>query len=84
MTLATIGLLIIVLVFVLFFVGVEIGFAMGIAGFIGFAWIRGLDAAFTLVANDVYSVFSSYGFSVISMFVLMGQIGASGGVAGNL
>ena len=84
MTLATIGLLIIVLVFVLFFVGVEIGFAMGIAGFIGFAWIRGMDAAFTLVANDVYSVFSSYGFSVISMFVLMGQIGASGGVAGNL
>jgi C4-dicarboxylate transporter DctM subunit len=84
MTLATIGLLIIVLVFALFFVGVEIGFAMGIAGFIGFAWIRGLDAAFTLVANDVYSVFSSYGFSVISMFVLMGQIGASGGVAGNL
>ncbi|MBI5250477.1 MAG: TRAP transporter large permease [Desulfomonile tiedjei] len=84
MSLAAIGFLIIVFAFALFFLGAEIGFAMGVAGFIGFAWIRGLDAALTLVASDVYSVFSSYGFSVISMFVLMGQIGASGGVARNL
>ncbi len=84
MSLAAIGLLVIALVFVLFFVGVEIGFAMGIAGFIGFAWIRGWDAAFTLVANDMFSVLSSYGFSVIAMFVLMGQIAASGGVAKKL
>ena len=84
MSFAAIGLLIITLVFVLFFLGVEIGFAMGIAGFIGFAWIRGWDAASTLVANDMYSVLSSYGFSVIGMFVLMGQIAASGGVAKKL
>lgn len=84
MSLATIGFLMIIFVFALFFVGVEIGFAMGVAGFVGFAWVRGLDAACTIVASDVYSVFSSYGFSVISMFVLMGQIGASGGVARNL
>ncbi len=84
MSLATIGFLIILLVFLLFFLGLEIGFAMGVAGFIGFAWIRGLDAALNLVASDIYTVLSSYGFSVIAMFVLMGQIGASGGVAKNL
>jgi len=84
MSLAVIGFLIIVLVFVLFFLGLEIGVAMGIGGIIGFAWIKGLEPALTVAAGDVYSVFSSYGFSVIMMFVLMGQIGASGGVARNL
>ena len=84
MSLATIGFLVIVLVFVLFFIEVEIGFAMGIAGIVGLAWIKGFDVALSVAAGDVYSVFSSYGFSVICMFVLMGQIGASGGVARKL
>ena len=81
MNLATIGFLVIVLVFVLFFIEVEIGFAMGIAGIVGLAWIKGFDVALSVAAGDVYSVFSSYGFSVICMFVSMGQIGASGGIA---
>lgn len=84
MTVATIGLLVIVLLFFLFFIGLEIGFAMALAGFIGFAAIVNVDAACNLVAKDVFSVFSSYGFTVIPMFVLMGQIGASGGIARSL
>ncbi len=84
MTFAVIGGLVIALLFVLFMMGLEIGFAMALAGFIGFAAIVNVDAAMNLVAKDVYSVFSSYGFTVISMFVLMGQVGASGGVARSL
>ncbi len=84
MSVATISLLVILLLFGLFFVGLEIGFAMALAGFIGFAAIINVDAAFSLVAKDIFSVFSSYGFTVIPMFVLMGQVGASGGVARSL
>lgn len=84
MTVATTGLLVIALLFGLFFIGLEIGFAMALAGFIGFAAIVNVDAACSLVAKDVFSVFSSYGFTVIPMFVLMGQIGASGGIARSL
>jgi C4-dicarboxylate transporter, DctM subunit len=84
MSVATISLLVILLLFGLFFIGLEIGFAMALAGFIGFAAIINVDAAFSLVAKDIFSVFSSYGFTVIPMFVLMGQIGASGGVARSL
>ena len=84
MTVATIGLLVIVFLFFLFFIGLEIGFAMALAGFVGFAAIVNVDAACSLVAKDVFSVFSSYGFTVIPMFVLMGQIGASGGIARSL
>jgi C4-dicarboxylate transporter, DctM subunit len=84
MSVAMIGVLVILLLFGLFFIGLEIGFAMAIAGFIGFASIINVDAAFSLVAKDIFSVFSSYGFTVIPMFVLMGQVGASGGVARSL
>jgi tripartite ATP-independent transporter DctM subunit len=36
------------------------------------------------VAKDVFGVFDSYSFTVIPLFVLMGQVGASGGVARSL
>lgn len=84
MSIATISLLVIALLFGLFFIGLEIGFAMALAGFIGFAAIVNVDAACSLVAKDIFSVFSSYGFTVIPMFVLMGQVGASGGIARSL
>jgi tripartite ATP-independent transporter DctM subunit len=79
-----IGALVILLLFVFFLLGLEIGFSMALAGFIGFAAIVNVDAALNLVAKDIYYVFSSYGFTVIPMFVLMGQLGASGGIARNL
>ncbi|MFH1114054.1 MAG: TRAP transporter large permease [Pseudomonadota bacterium] len=84
MSFAVIGFVVILLLFVLFFMGLEIGFAMGLAGFIGFAWIVNVDAALNLVAKDIFSALTSYGLTVIPMFVLMGQVGASGGVARNL
>ncbi|MBI4965811.1 MAG: TRAP transporter large permease [Desulfomonile tiedjei] len=84
MSVATISILVILLLFVFFLMGLEIGFSMGLAGFIGFAAIVNVDAALNLVAKDVFSVFDSYGFTVIPLFVLMGQLGASGGIARNL
>jgi len=81
---AAIGGLVILLLFGLFGIGVEIGFAMAIAGFVGFAAIVNTQAALNLMAKDIFSVFSSYGFTVIPLFVLMGQIGASGGIARSL
>ena len=84
MSIATIGFLVIILLFVFFLLGLEIGFSMALAGFIGFAAIVNVDAAMNLVAKDIFSVLSSYGFTVIAMFVFMGQVGASGGVARSL
>lgn len=84
MSIAIISTLVIILLFVFFLLGLEIGFSMALAGFIGFAAIVNVEAALNLVAKDVYSVLSSYGFTVIPMFVFMGQVGASGGVARSL
>ena len=84
MSLEIISLLTVILLFVFFLMGLEIGFSMALAGFIGFAWIVGLQPALSLVARDIFQVLSSYSFTVIPLFVLMGQVGASGGIARNL
>ena len=84
MSVELVALLIILLLFALFVIGVEIGFAMAVAGFIGFGLIVNFEAAFDLVAMDFYTVFSSYGFTIIPLFVLMGMIGASAGVSKSL
>ncbi len=76
-----VGLLVIAFLFALFFMGLEIGFAMAIAGFVGYGIIVNFQAAFKIVAMDFYTVFSSYGFLVIPLFILMGQIGTGGGIS---
>ena len=84
MSIAFISVLVILLLFVLFLLGLGIGISMALAGFIGFAVIVNLQAALSLVANDTYTIFSSYGFTVIPLFVLMGQIGVGAGMAKSL
>lgn len=79
-----IAILTILLLFVFFLMGLEIGFSMALAGFIGYAAIVNVQAALSLVAADIFSVFSNYGFLVIPLFVLMGQIGGSAGISRNL
>ena len=84
MDMATITVLVILLLFGFFFVGLGIGIAMALAGFVGFAIIVNVSAALSLVANDSWTVFSSYSFTVIPLFVLMGQIGVGAGMAKSL
>jgi C4-dicarboxylate transporter, DctM subunit len=81
---ATITIGVIVLLFALFFVGLGIGISMALAGFVGFAIIVNTNAALNLVAADIWTVFSSYSFTVIPLFVLMGQIGVGAGMAKSL
>ena len=84
MSIEIITVLTIILLFVFFLMGLEIGFSMLLAGFLGFAMVTNPQAAFKVVSNDIYSVFVSYGFTVIPLFVLMGQLGSQSRVAGNL
>jgi C4-dicarboxylate transporter, DctM subunit len=83
-SLVMITILITLLLLAFFMMGVGIGISMALAGFIGFAIVVSPQAALKLVASDTYSMFSSYGFTVIPLFVLMGQIGVSAGMARGL
>ena len=79
-----IGLIDLAVLLLLFLTGIELGFAMAIMGFLGFAYLVSLDAAFNLLAKDVFNTFTSYGFTVIPLFVFMGQIAFNAGIAKQL
>lgn len=77
----TVGLLGLVLLLLLFTTGIELGFAMAIIGFVGFAYIKGIPAAMNLIGRDMFDVMTNYGYTVFPLFILMGQIGFNAGIA---
>ncbi len=80
----TVGLVGIGAVLLLFVTGIEIGFAMAIVGFLGFAYLVSFHSALILVGRDFYDVVSSYGYTVFPLFILMGQIAFHSGIAARL
>ncbi len=79
-----IGILGLAVVLLLFLTGIELGFAMALIGFLGFSYIVSFKAGLNLLAKDIFDVFASYGFTVIPLFVLMGQIAFNAGIAKRL
>ena len=78
---ATLGLL---LMFALMAFGMPIGFAMLLAGVLGNAWLLSVPATTHLLATNVWEQFSSYGLSVVPLFVLMGQFAYRAGITERL
>jgi len=80
----TIGIVGLAVVLLMFLTGIELGFAMALVGFVGFSMIVSTKAALNLLAKDIFDVFASYGFTVIPLFVLMGQVAFNAGIAKRL
>jgi TRAP-type C4-dicarboxylate transport system permease large subunit len=78
---ALIGL---VVMFVFMMLGLPIAFAMLLVGVLGNAYLLSLPAATHLLSSNVWDQFSSYGLSVIPLFVLMGQFAYRAGVTERL
>ncbi len=68
----------------LFCSGIEIGFAMAVIGVAGFACLVSFGTALNLMAKDFFDAFSSYNLTVIPLFMFMGQIAFSSGMANKL
>ena len=79
-----VGLIALGVVLILFLTGIELAFAMIIIGFLGFAYLISMDAALSLLGKDVFDVLNSYSFTVIPLFVLMGQVAYNSGIAKRL
>jgi tripartite ATP-independent transporter DctM subunit len=84
MSLTTIGLIGIILLVILLFSNMPVGFVMGFLGLLGFSYVRGLEPALSLLARDFFEVFSSYGLTVVPLFVFMGQIAFYSGISRRL
>lgn len=76
-----VGITGLVVLLLLFATGIELGFAMALVGFVGFAYLSDFYSAINLVSRDVYDVITNYGYSVFPLFILMGQIGFNAGIA---
>ena len=84
MSLITIGILGIILLVILLFSRMPVGFAMGFLGLLGFSYVVNFSAGLSLLARDVWDNFSSYGLTVIPLFVFMGQIAFHAGISRRL
>ncbi len=85
MSLTLIGIIgIIILLAVLFFLGMPVGFTMAIVGFCGFWYVVSFQAAINMVGNDIWSTFSNYGLTVIPLFIFLGYLAFNSGIADRL
>ena len=84
MSVTTIGIIGVVVLVLLLFSRMPVGFVMGFLGFIGFSYVVNLNAGLGLVARDAFEVFSSYGLTVVPLFVFMGQIAFHSGISKRL
>jgi tripartite ATP-independent transporter DctM subunit len=76
-----IGIVGLMVLLLLFSTGIELGFAMALVGFVGFAYLNGFHAAINLLSRDVFEVITNYGYTVFPIFILMGQLGFNAGIA---
>lgn len=84
MSLTTIGIIGVILLIILLFSKMPVGFVMALLGFLGFSYVVALDAGLSLLARDVFDTFSSYNLTVIPLFIFMGQIAFHSGISRRL
>jgi tripartite ATP-independent transporter DctM subunit len=80
----TAGIVGICILVVMFLTGIELAYAMAVIGFIGLGYLGTWSAASNQVVKDFFETFTSYGFTVIPLFVLMGQVASNSGIAKKL
>lgn len=66
------------------FLGTNIGFAMAAVGFVGFALFTDIPTAFSLFRTVPFTNAASYSLSVIPLFILMGQFAHHSGISHGL
>jgi C4-dicarboxylate transporter DctM subunit len=79
-----IGIIGIITMLILFLTGLEMAYCMAIIGFFGFTFLMSFGAASNLVVKDFMDTFTQYSYTVIPLFVLMGEVTANTNIARRL
>ena len=69
-----VGVLGLVFLFALFFLGMPVAFALMATGLVFIANLRGVSAGFTTLGKSMYATASSYAWSPLMFFMLMGYL----------
>lgn len=81
---ATIGLIGIGVMLVLFATRMPVAFVMGVVGFVGFAVLTSVQGGLNMLSRAMYEVFVSYDLTTIPLFILMGQLAFNAGISRRL
>lgn len=84
MSLTVIGVIGIIVLVIFLFTNMPVGFVMGLIGFLGFSYIKGVGPGLSILAKDFFEVFASYGLTVVPLFVFMGQLSFYSGISRRL
>jgi tripartite ATP-independent transporter DctM subunit len=79
-----IGVLGIILLLILLFMRMPIAVAMGVVGVAGMSLTIGLEAGLSILKTAPFSAIAKYGFSVVPLFILMGNFCFHAGVSKDL
>src|SRR5690606_41411123 len=80
----TVCLIGIVILFTLIGFGTPIGFAMGLVGFAGFAFLVSLDAAIVRTGVTTYNLATNYAIGTVPLFLFMAHILFAAGIGKDL
>jgi C4-dicarboxylate transporter, DctM subunit len=80
----TIGYIGVGILIILLFSGMHIGVVMALIGFFGMCYLSGWQAGLGALKTVPYSTFSTYEFTVIPLFLLMGEFCFHGDISGDL
>lgn len=79
-----IGILGIIFLLVIITLGVHIGIALGVTGFLVMSFIMGVGPALQMATESIYFANASYALVTLPLFILMGYLGAGGGISKTL
>jgi tripartite ATP-independent transporter DctM subunit len=79
-----IGIIGLVVLIVVLFSRMPVGFVMALVGFAGFSSMVSLEAGLNLLAKDIFDIFGSHSLTVVPLFVFMGQIAFHAGISRRL
>lgn len=77
----SIGLISIATLFAIILLGCPIGIAMTLVGFFGFTAVVGFGSALSVLQTSAFETAASYSFTLIPLFLLMGNFVAQSGMA---
>lgn len=84
MSLMTIAVLGIIVLLILMFLGMNIGLAMLIVGFIGYGVAVNWKAAYGVLQTVPYNQAANYSMTVVPLFIMMGNFAFASGMSSNL
>lgn len=80
----TAAIISVVLLVFLFLMRMPVAYVMALVGLLGFSYVASVGGGLSLLARDLWALFSSYSLSVIPMFIFMGTIAFYSGMSGRL